>query len=69
MSRRTRRDRVIAWLRRTIGSRLRRFLWRAVGALVVGFGAGIGPQMAPPPPPPPPPSEQVAERSDEFGKE
>jgi hypothetical protein len=63
MSRRTRRDRVVAWSRRAIGSFVRRFVWRAFGALAVGLGAGLGPGMAPPPPPPPAPTEQVAENS------
>jgi hypothetical protein len=61
MSRRTRRDRVVAWLRRTIVSRIRRLLHRALGALAVGLGAGLGPGMAPPRPRPPPPTEQVVE--------
>jgi hypothetical protein len=57
MSRKTRRDRVFAWLRRTVVSRAR----RALGALAFGLGAGFGPQIAPPPPPPPPPIERVVE--------
>ena len=61
MSRRNRRDRVVAWLRRIIRSRVWRFLWRALGALAVGFGVGFGPRIAPPPPPPVPPTEQTVE--------
>jgi hypothetical protein len=61
MSRGTRRDRVVAWLRRKIASRARRSLWRAFGALAIGLGAGFGPRIAPPPPPPPPPIERVVE--------
>jgi hypothetical protein len=69
MSRGTRRDRVGVWLRRTIGSRGRRFLWRILGALAIGFGAGFGPQIAPPPPPPPPPIERVVEDGEGQAKE
>jgi hypothetical protein len=69
MSRRTRRDRVVAWLRRTIGSRGRRFLWRTLGALAIGFGAGFGPKIAPPPPRPSPPTEQIAESGDVLERE
>jgi hypothetical protein len=69
MSRGTRRDRVVAWLRRTIASRARRSMWRALGALAIGFGAGFGPRIAPPPPPLPPPTEQVAESGDVLERE
>ncbi|MDF2692209.1 MAG: hypothetical protein K0S65_592 [Labilithrix sp.] len=53
MSRSTRRARVHS----AITSRLRRFLWRLVRALIVG-AAALGPGTPPPPPPPPPPIEQ-----------
>jgi hypothetical protein len=68
MSRGTRRDCVFAWLRRTIASRARRSLWRALGALAIGLGAGFGRQIAPPPPPPPRPIEQVVENSEALAK-
>lgn len=64
MSRRTRRDHVFVWLRRTIASRAR----RALGALAIGLGAGFGPQIAPPPPPPPAPIEQVVKDSEALEK-
>jgi len=69
MSRRARRDRVVAWFRRWIGSPIRRLLWRALGALAIGWGAGFGPQIAPPPPRPPPPIEQVVEDGEALAKE
>ncbi|MDP9034007.1 MAG: hypothetical protein M3O50_04320 [Myxococcota bacterium] len=68
MSRGTRRDRVVAWLRRTMASRARRSLWRALGALAIGLGAGFGPQIAPPPPRPPPPIERVVEDNEVLAK-
>jgi hypothetical protein len=64
MSRGTRRDRVVAWWRRTIASRARRSPWHALGALAIGLGAGLGPQIAPPPPPSPTPIEHVVEDSE-----
>jgi hypothetical protein len=69
MSRGTRRDHVIAWLRRAIAiaSRARRVLWRTWGALAIGLGAGFGPQIAPPPPPPPA-VEQVVEDGEAMEK-
>ena len=69
MSRGTRRDRLVAWLRRWIGSRIRHFTWRALGALAIGWGAGFGPQIAPPPPPPPPPIERVVEDREALAKD
>jgi hypothetical protein len=67
MSRGTRRDRVVVWLRRTMASR-RRCLWRALGALAIGLGGGFGPRIAPPPPPPPPPIERVVEDNEALPK-
>ncbi len=64
MSRQARRNGVVAWLRRWIGSRVWRLLWRTLGALAIGWGAGFGPRIAPPPPRPPPPIEQVEENGD-----
>jgi hypothetical protein len=69
MSRRARRDRVVAWFRRWIGLRIRRFLWRTLGALAIGLGAGLGPQIAPPPRPPGPPTTQVVEDGEALAKE
>jgi|HubBroStandDraft_1064217.scaffolds.fasta_scaffold25030_3 hypothetical protein len=69
MSRGTRCDRVVAWLRHTIMSRARRSLWRALGAFAIGLGAGFGPKIAPPPPPPPPPIERVVEDYEALAKE
>ncbi len=69
MSRGTRRNRVVVRFRRWIGSRIHRCLWRVLGALAIGFGAGIGPQIAPPPPRPPSPIEQVAENGDVLAEE
>jgi hypothetical protein len=60
MKRLARRSRFAAPPRRTLGSRVRRFLWRWLRAVVV-LGAALGPGMPPPPPPAPAPTEQVVE--------
>jgi len=62
MSSSPRRARAFAPSRRTISSRIRRFLWRLVRGLFV-VAAAIGPKPPPPPPPAPDPTEQVDEQS------